>query len=362
MLLTHETKLTASAFSNSWSGLAPEQELVLLVPEGLEGACAGIGRRDERVYLSPWLPGTIVGRKNKKNSELPSLLLDPPLWSFGSFVKVAALGEGGLSDFQAVERSVAKLVDQLGIAGSRYWLRTVGEDTALTAEVRKRLLNSECLGLLNDPSDYSVTMVLIPDGTRAYVLLGPSISIRERFNYRRRDVGASINPVLAACTVRLVPKDLSGVTIDPTCGSGTLLIERVRYAESKKGIGIDVSRVAQQAFSENLAHADLSADMEFRLSSASERKAWDQCSVVVANLPFGIRVKQDPRELQTLYRDIAANAAENLCGGGRLLLMSSYKSGLEGALAGTAKIRVLSRYRSLMGGLYYQIYVAGLEP
>lgn len=299
----------------------------------------------------------IVGRRDKKNTAIETLLENPPIWSFGVFVKLLSIPSDQAIREIAIKETLIDSIAVFKLNGLRYWLWCPDGETAHANDLKRTIIGLDDIGITNDPSNYSLTIRLLSDDRVTHVLLGQSISVKERFAYRRNDVGASINPVLAAGLVRLIPRNLSGPTIDPTCGSGTLLVERMRYSNCAKGVGIDVSPTAQAAFEENVALAGLKHQCTFRLGSSADDLNWEKCSTVVSNLPFGIRTRVPTKELESLYTDIVRNAVKSIDDGGRILLASSFKRGLEKAASENPDFEVLSKYKALMGGIHYQIHI-----
>lgn len=325
------------------------------MPPGLEVACIRIARREHDLRFERLAPGLILSKEPVSDPRVALVLDSAPIWTFGSFRlirRLARLDGEGLASSVA---SLANTVAATGWEGSAYWL-----DANLGAAHRwaRQLLSSD-FGLRNNPGDYALTLKVSGDDKAAYVLLGPSISVRQRFAYRKADIGISINPVLAACLARLLPRGLDGRAIDATCGSGTLLFERLRYSNETSGLGIDISTDAKTAFAANLPDAELGGrPVAFRLGSSASAATWEACSSVICNLPFGMRVRIHSEDLDRLYLDILGNAHANLAADGRILLTSSYKRGLEQAADKMAdRLKVLSKYRAEMGGLFYQIFV-----
>jgi 23S rRNA G2445 N2-methylase RlmL len=152
----------------------------------------------------------------------------------------------------------------------------------------------------------------------------PTFEPDARFVYRKADVGASISPVIGACLVRLVRIGGAGTTVDPTCGSGTLLIERALLDDDVKLAGIDVSPTAVRAASENVAAAGLQSRITILHGDAADPAKWPKrCNEVIANLPFGGRSASMDRDLKALYRQIVDNIAAILESGGRALLYTA---------------------------------------
>jgi len=174
--------------------------------------------------------------------------------------------------------------------------------------------------LTDSPSRYAAMLRIevTPAATRVWFV--PTFERDERFAYRRADVGASIAPVVGACLARLVRGGGEGVVVDPTCGSGTLLIERALLDGGVSLVGIDVSPTATRAAGENVVAAQLAQRIAIRQGDAADRTHWpEQCREVIANLPFGVRSATMDRDLKAVYRGIVKNTAETLQQGGRAL-------------------------------------------
>ena len=357
------TKMNSIAYEDSleeesvWSQPNVPNQIVLLVPVGVEVAGIRIARREFGVKFKKLAAGLIVSKSC--TSQMRKQILDvPPRWTFGSFFLVSKIDhreEPSPAVRSRIEDELTKAVEQYRLNGLQYWLWSTDVESK---RYSTSILNDMDFGLVNNPSNYRITLKLHADKDQIFVLLGRSISVKARFSYRKKDVGASINPVLAAFLVRLLPKSPGGKVIDPVCGSGTLLVERFLYSEESEAIGIDISETAKLAFTQNMHKVSESKDVTFRLADSAHPQFWSSCTSVVCNLPFGIRIKQPPERLKKLYLGILNNALDCISDDGRVLMVSSFKGGLEYAVEATSKRCILlSRYRLEMGGLFYQVIV-----
>src|SRR5216684_7161941 len=125
-------------------------------------------------------------------------------------------------------------------------------------------------GLTDSPSSYAAMLRVEADGDATRIWLVPTFEADERFAYRVADVGASINPVVGACLARLVRRGDGGVIVDPTCGSGTLLIERALLDAGTMLAGIDTSPTAIRAAAGNVIAAGLAARIAVRQGDGGE--------------------------------------------------------------------------------------------
>jgi 23S rRNA G2445 N2-methylase RlmL len=211
-------------------------------------------------------------------------------------------------------------------------------------------------GLVDSPSSYAAMLRVEADPDATRIWLVPTFERDERFAYRVADVGASINPVVGACLARLVRRGDGGLIVDPTCGSGTLLIERALLDGGATLAGIDISPTAIRAATENVIAAGLAARIAVRQGDGGDPAAWpDRCDEVLANLPFGMRTED--RNLDGLYRRIVGNIARTLAPGGRALLYTAHGKTLIALLRRTTKLRVIEERRVESGGLTVGVWI-----
>ena len=102
------------------------------------------------------------------------------------------------------------------------------------------------------------------------------------------------------------------------------------------------------------------AEQILEVADCRDAANWPACSLVVANLPFGIRSGRRDGDLLGLYRAILRNAAAKLEAGGRIVLASANRRALDGAIAAEKRlVTTLARYHYVSGGLMVQVAVLG---
>jgi hypothetical protein len=211
-------------------------------------------------------------------------------------------------------------------------------------------------GLVDSPSSYAAMLRIEADPDATRIWLVPTFDVDTRFAYRVSDVGASINPVVGACLARLVRRGERSVVIDPTCGSGTLLIERAMLDPGTMLSGIDISPTAIRAATGNIIAAGLAARIAVRQGDGGDATAWpEQCDEVIANLPFGMRTED--RNLDGLYRRIVGNVARTLNPGGRALLYTTNAKTIIALLRRTVKLKVIDERRVESGGVQVGLWI-----
>ena len=214
------------------------------------------------------------------------------------------------------------------------------------------------LGLVDSPSGYDLQLVVEAGADAAELFVSPSFVADGRFVYRQRDVGAAINPVVAAGLVRLVRSSGQATVFDPTCGSGTLLIERALLDAGARLYGLDVSRTAVAAARANVAAAGLERRIRIACGDTGDLEQWPRCDEVIANLPFGVRSRRQDVDLARVYRSVVAHSARRLDPGGRALLFTANRRLLEWSLAEHGRrLRVEGRRQVVSGGLRVGLWV-----
>lgn len=353
----------------SWAAEAPTNLRFLLeVPDGLE-PIARAEAAEQGITLS--------------FGPHPGLLVCPPGFDARSILRrlrcsyalLIEAGQGEAIDFRDAE-SAAAIVHDL-VAQSEA-LRTIREWTnnneeqiryrfgvynSLHRDTLRKILDAvrqACapLGLVDSPSNYDLELYLESDHESSRLFIRPSFVPDKRFDYRVRDVGGSINPVVAACLARMVFTRPGALVLDPTCGSGTLLIERAQLDRESEIWGMDISDFAVKAARENVRAARLTRQIEIVQGDSANPRRWEPCDEVIANLPFGMRSRHEEQDLLDLYRNLIANIAENLRDDGRALIYSIHQGLVERCLRPQAKLlRVESHRRVFSGGLWVHIWL-----
>ncbi len=120
------------------------------------------------------------------------------------------------------------------------------------------------------------------------------------------------------------------------CGSGTLLVERMRLGPAACAIGVDTDPAALDCAERNMEAAGVQRDV--RLIRGDVRRvpvAAGSFDTVVANLPFGM-VRKTSRDLETLYEGALEEAARLLVPSGVFVVITARRRLLEDALGRSA--------------------------
>lgn len=169
-----------------------------------------------------------------------------------------------------------------------------------------------------------------------------------RFRGLRSFAPAALRPTVAHALVRLSSPAAADRFIDPCCGSGTIMIERLHYAADSIRGG-DLSLEAVRAANTNWPHG-----------MPCPVRQWDarqlpcdpsSIDVIVSNLPFGRQIGS-PHELRKLYHQLLAEMSRILRPGGRAVLLAE-----DGALLQSAAERYQLRCSRTI-----RISLKGIQP
>ncbi|HEX6972542.1 MAG TPA: methyltransferase domain-containing protein [Limnochordia bacterium] len=172
-----------------------------------------------------------------------------------------------------------------------------------------------------------------------------------RFRGERRFVRGALRPSVAHGLVWLSGPRPEQRFLDPCCGSGTILTERIAYpARAVWGGDIDKEAVAA-------ARANAEQAIGGRAAPPYRVAEWDagalpldpgSIDVVVSNLPFGRQIG-DPGSVEALYRRLAAELARVLSPKGAAWLLTERPAVLQTACAEAGLAAVVVGTLSLRG-------------
>ena len=215
---------------------------------------------------------------------------------------------------------------------------------------------SLALGGGDNPSRYADELRVVCNRNACDVFIRPRDVQDTRFAYRLRSLPASIHPVQAACLARYALSFVSAArprTLDPFCGSGTLLFELER-ASATAMIGVDISERALDAARENAAAAHSAA--RFVHKDILKFEPRDPFDLVLSNMPFGNRVGTHSAN-ETLYRDFVHALPKLLVSGGIAVLYTMEHRLLQACLEKEPSLSVAAELTTEAGGLNPRVTV-----
>jgi 23S rRNA G2445 N2-methylase RlmL len=192
------------------------------------------------------------------------------------------------------------------------------------------------------------------DGWDVLVRLTPRPLATRR--WRVCDRPGALNAVIASAMIAMTDPHPADRFLNPLCGSGTLLIERLAAGPAQAAGGCDIDPEALRCAGQNLTAASHDADL-FPMDAAALDLP-DACiDVLCADLPWGQLVGSH-EDNQTLYPRVLAEAARITAPGGRAAFITHEIRLMERVLAEQAdRWRIRDTVRVFQGGLHPRIYL-----
>ncbi|MCS7167089.1 MAG: RNA methyltransferase [Gemmatales bacterium] len=176
--------------------------------------------------------------------------------------------------------------------------------------------------------DAAVEIWLTIRGKTAVCGLRLSDATMRHREYKVEHLPASLRPVAAAALIWLVQPDPSELVLDPMCGAGTILAERLGFARAGRILGGDREWSALRA-----ARANLEYFRRFRPAEEDQYSwpllRWDarrlplaakSVPVLACNPPYGKQISPD-EDIGLLYRELVPEWHRVLTSPGRAAIL-----------------------------------------
>jgi 23S rRNA G2445 N2-methylase RlmL len=169
--------------------------------------------------------------------------------------------------------------------------------------------------------DADVEFWLWLNGSEALLGLRLSDATMRHRTYKQEHLPASLRPTVAAAMGLLSCPTAEDIVLDPLCGAGTLLTERVLLGPLKEALGGDIRKEAVVMARRNVQAARVKADV----------RVWDARSLpldaesvtrILTNLPFGKQIGTHEANTK-LYADLAREFGRVLASNGILVTLTS---------------------------------------
>jgi tRNA (guanine6-N2)-methyltransferase len=173
--------------------------------------------------------------------------------------------------------------------------------------------------------------------------------------YQVAHLPASLRPSVAAAMVFLTRPEASDIFLDPMCGSGTLLAERMLAGEYQQVLGGDIVGRHVEIARQNLA----ALGGRWRVSRWDARRlplAAASVDAVATNLPFGKQIGSR-QEIEQLYPAVLAEIARVLKPAGRAVILSSQYELLKEAVRQERRLQIERGYSVAVLGEWGRIYL-----
>jgi len=194
------------------------------------------------------------------------------------------------------------------------------------------------------------------------LLIGLRLSdrtMRHRFN-KQVELPASLRPSMAAAMVYLTDPQPDDVFLDPMCGSGTILLERIHAGPYKRILGGDIDSARVDAARQNLPK-----HRKGRKENLLSIRQWDAQNLpledktinkVATNLPFGKQIGSS-QNLESLYDGLFRELSRVVIPDGRIVLLSSEYDLIKQLMRQQPDLEILSGYSVATLGVWGRIYL-----
>lgn len=179
-------------------------------------------------------------------------------------------------------------------------------------------------------------------------------------DWRRVNYLGSLNAAIASCMVELTRPARGNRYLNLMCGSGTLLIERLRRLQAQLAVGIDISDDALTASRHNLEAAGFT-DRVRLISGDAQDICFPDASfdAIATDLPWGERLGSRETNL-TLYRGTFKETARVCRAGGKWVVLTQDIDSIRSVLAEAQDLwNVIDERTILQRG--YQPFCATLQ-
>lgn len=194
------------------------------------------------------------------------------------------------------------------------------------------------------------------------LLIGFRLSDRTmRHRHKKRvELPASLRPSMAAALVLLTEPDADDIFLDPMCGSGTILLERLYAGPSQMILGGDILPDRVTASRQNMPKprkGRKKRDISIRQWDARQLPL-DDASIdkVATNLPFGKQIGTR-QELDSLYSAVFAELERVVRPKGRIVLLSSEFDLVKNCIRRLPQLRIITGYSVAILGRWGRIHI-----
>lgn len=313
--------------------------------------------------------GILVFDYNGEPGSLLELRTVEDVFELALSVEIASRSRSALQEVtRAIEteslfEQAVQLFSKLRRLGSRPTYRVVtrmeGEHQFRRVDVEQAVLRglARRLGdtwrLVEEEADLEVWANLL--GGRLLCGLRLSDRTMRHRAYQVAHLPASLRPSVAAAMVFLTEPEAQDIFLDPMCGSGTLLAERVLAGEYQQVLGGDIVERHVEIARQNLA----SLGERWQVSRWDARKlplASGSVDAVATNPPFGKQIGSR-QELEHLYPAVLAEIARVLKPAGRAVMLSGQYELLKEVVRRERRLQIVRGYSVAVLGEWGRIYV-----
>ena len=207
---------------------------------------------------------------------------------------------------------------------------------------------------INSPSNYEFEIRVIDNGNDSYDVFYKLYTYKDtRYDYRIKDLPASINPTSAAIMLNEVKEYLTkgAKVLDAFCGTSTMLIERNYICESYL-YGTDINSKAIEYSIINSKQVNKKINL-YNINCLEHIGYYDE---IISNMPYGNRVGNH-KQNELLYKSFINRLPTLLNDNGVAILLTSEISLMKRLLKNKNKLKLVKDIYTETGGLTPHLFV-----
>lgn len=206
---------------------------------------------------------------------------------------------------------------------------------------------------LNNPSLYEFEIRIIDNEDNYDVFYKLCTYKDKRYDYRVKDLPASINPSSANMMLEEVRKYLKkdASVLDPFCGTSTMLIERSHISScTLTGVDIDKRAIEYSYINSN------KANVKVNLVNKNILDFEGYFDEIISNMPYGNRVSNH-RDNEVLYKAFINKIPSILNDDGVAILLTSELSLMKKVIKNNKRLKLVKDIYTETGGLTPHLFV-----
>lgn len=206
---------------------------------------------------------------------------------------------------------------------------------------------------VNNASLYEFEIRIIDKGEKCDVLYKICTFKDARYDYRVKDLPASINPSSANMMLEEVKQYLKedANVLDPFCGTSTVLVER-SFISRVNLTGVDIDKDAIEYSKVNTGKLGLSVNL-INQDVLEHEGFYDE---IISNMPYGNRVSNH-KENEILYKAFVRKLPSLLNDGGVAILLTTELALLKKVVKDNKKLKLVKDIYTETGGLAPHLFV-----
>lgn len=237
------------------------------------------------------------------------------------------------------------------------YISAAGSRSSVMERIKEALANATGLTCTEDGGDLLVRIRRTTSGWDVLVRISPRPSATR--SWRVCNMEGALNAPVAAAMVQLSNPQPDDTFLNLTCGSGTLMIERMAAGAAKQIIGVDNDPAALGCAMENLEAAGCAhTGMLLQADAATLPLRTGSVSVICADLPFGQLVGSHAENVE-LYPLLLAEAARVAVPAARFVLITHEVRLMERLATHLTNWQLEDVIRITQRGLHPRIFILG---